>query len=114
VSGVGELIYMQVLFHSGPGQQASSEIGVFDSNHDPLRAPRRETDAELWTVYSRCLQHAGNTLALEQALDHLRLDSMGANMTLTRSIPAGPFDSALFVMVPLVIALNYLDKLIEL
>jgi hypothetical protein len=50
---------------------------MFGSNHNPLRTPRREADAELRAVHPGRLQHARNTLALEQALDHLGLDPIG-------------------------------------
>jgi hypothetical protein len=49
---------------------------MFGSNHDPLRAPRREANPELRPFYTGRLQHARNTLALEQTLNHLGLDSI--------------------------------------
>lgn len=57
---------------------------MFGPNHDPLRAPWRETDAELRTVYSSRLQQAGHALALEQALDHLGLDPIGGEHDLNQ------------------------------
>ena len=47
---------------------------MFGSNHDPLRAPRRESNPELRPVHPGRLQHARNALAPEQALNHLGLD----------------------------------------
>jgi hypothetical protein len=55
------------------GQRGACFLGLIRTNHHPLRTTDQHSEAELRAVHAESLKDAGDTLVLEQPLDHLRL-----------------------------------------